>query len=121
MLAVVSEPRTEISLHGAGANQILELLRKQFTVEVLDVDISSVDIDDELVEISSTAWWRKNSHRVLAGARHKIDMTQKELASCSGIRQSVISEYERGKRKLTLKAAMKLAKVLKTTPEHLML
>ena len=119
MLAVVKKPHTEIALHGAGTSQILELLRKKFTVEVLDVDTSSVD-DNETVELHSTDWWRKNKHRVLAGARHKVDMTQKELAERSGIRQSVISEYERGKRKITFKAATKLAKVLNTPPERLM-
>ena len=120
MLAVVKKPHTEIALHGVGTSQILELLRKKFTVEVLDVDTSSVDDDNETVELKSSAWWRKNKHRVLAGARHKIDMTQKELAERSGIRQSVISEYERGKRQITLKAATKLAKVLNTAPERLM-
>lgn len=120
MLAVVKKPHTEIALHGVGTSQILELLRKKFTVEILDVDTSSVDDDNETVELRSTEWWQKNKHRILAGARHKIDMTQKELAKQSGIRQSVISEYERGKRRVTLKAAIKLAKVLMTTPEHLM-
>lgn len=121
MLAVVRTPRTEISLHGAGTSQVLEFLRKQFTVEILDVDTSRVEDDgDELVEIESTDWWKKNKHRVLAGARHKINMTQKELAERSGMRQTVISEYESGKRPMTLRAATKLAAALNTTPEHLM-
>ncbi|MHB9138048.1 MAG: helix-turn-helix domain-containing protein [Victivallaceae bacterium] len=121
MLAVVRTPRTEISLHGAGTSQILEFLRKQFTVEILDVDVSSVeDEGDELVEIESTDWWKQNKHMLLAGYRHKINMTQKELAARSGIRQAVISEYECGKRPITLKAAVKLAAALNTTPEHLM-
>jgi ribosome-binding protein aMBF1 (putative translation factor) len=119
MLAVVKKPHTEIALHGAGTAQILEILRKNFKVEVLDLDTSGIDDDNEAVELKSTKWWRKNRHRVLAGARHKIDMTQKELAEKTGIRQSVISEYERGKRRITLKAATKLAKVLNTTPERL--
>ncbi|MBU8901990.1 MAG: helix-turn-helix transcriptional regulator [Victivallales bacterium] len=116
----MKKPHTEIALHGAGTSQILELLRKKFTVEILDVDTSSVDKNDETIELRSTDWWRKNKHRIIAGARYKIDMTQKELAKQSGIRQSVISEYERGKRRVTLKAATKLATVLNTTPEHLM-
>ncbi len=120
MLAVVKKPHTEIALHGAGTSQILEILRKNFKVEILDVDTSSVNDDNEAVELESTDWWKNNKYRVLAGARHKIDMTQKELAELSGIRQSVISEYERGKRRVTLKAAIKLAVVLNTTPEHLM-
>ncbi len=78
------------------------------------------DDGDELVEIESTDWWKQNKHMVLAGARHKINMTQKELAARSGIRQAVISEYEGGKRPITLKAAIKLAAALNTTPDHLM-
>ena len=121
MLAVVRKPRTEISLHGAGNSQILEFLRKQFTVEILDVDTSRVEDDgDELIDIRDTDFWKQNKHRVLAGARHKINMTQKELAERSGMRQTVISEYESGKRPMTLRAATKLAAVLKTTPERLM-
>lgn len=121
MLAVVKKPHTEIALHGAGASQILELLRKKFTVKVLDVDTKSVNKDNKSVEIRSTDWWKNNKHKALAGARHKIDMSQKELAEASGIRQSIISEYECGKRRITAKAAAKLATALKTSPERLML
>jgi ribosome-binding protein aMBF1 (putative translation factor) len=121
MLAVVKKPHTEIALHGAGASQVLEFLRKQFTVEILDVDTSSVEDDgDELVDIRETDFWKQNKHMALAGARHKINMTQKVLAERSGMRQTVISEYESGKRTMTLRAATKLAAVLNTTPGHLM-
>jgi len=121
MLALVRKPRTEISLYGAGTSQVLEFLRKQFTVEILDSDTSRLEDDgDELVEIESTDWWKQNKHMVLAGARHKINMTQKELAERSGMRQTVISEYESGKRPMTLRAATKLAAALNTTPQHLM-
>jgi ribosome-binding protein aMBF1 (putative translation factor) len=119
MLAVVKKPHTEIALHGAGADQILQLLRRNYTVEVLDVDRPE-DQASDTVELNSTSWWKKNKHRALAGFRHKIDMTQKQLAERTGFPQSVISEYERGKRKLTLKAAMKLAKALKVKPEQLL-
>ena len=118
MLAVVKKPHTEIALHGSGADQILELLRKTFTVQVLDV--ATDDNADDSVDIKTTDWWKNNRHRVLAGARHKIAMSQKQLAEASGIRQSVISEYECGKRHITPKAASKLAKVLNTTPERLL-
>ncbi|MEI8244564.1 MAG: helix-turn-helix transcriptional regulator [Lentisphaerota bacterium] len=121
MLALVRKPRTEISLHGAGTSQVLEFLRKQFTVEILDVDTSRFEDDgDELVELEKTDWWKQNKHRVLAGARHKINMTQKELASRSGMCQTVISELESGRRPMTLKAATRLAKALNTKPERLM-
>jgi len=120
MLAVVKKPHTEISLNGAGAGKILELLRKNFTVEVLDVDTDQ-DYGEQTVELKKTDWWKKNKHRILAGARLKAGMTQKELAEKTGIRQSVISDYEQGKRKMTLKAATRFAEVLNITPERLMI
>ncbi|MFA6187617.1 MAG: helix-turn-helix transcriptional regulator [Phycisphaerae bacterium] len=121
MLALVRKPRTEISLHGAGTSQVLEFLRKQFIVEILDVDTSSVEDDgDELVDIRDTDFWKQNKHMVLAGYRHKINITQKELAARSGMCQTVISELESGRRPMTLKAATRLAKALNTTPERLM-
>jgi len=47
----------------------------------------------------------------------KHDLTQNDLAERSGIAQVMISEYETGKRKLTMKAASKFAKALGEAPE----
>ncbi len=113
MLAVVRKPHTEITLSGAGANAVLEILRRNFAVEI-------VDADHDTVPVRETDWWNANRHRCLAGARHKAGLTQKQLAERTGIRQSTISEYERGKRSLSLKAATRLAKALGTTPDRLM-
>lgn len=117
MLAVVKEPHTEISISGIGAEKILEFLKQRFTVNIVSQDID--DDDEEYVNINETDWWHENKHRVLAGARHKIEITQKELAYMSGVPQPVISAIENGKRKLTMKTAVKLAKVLKTEPQCL--
>ncbi len=49
---------------------------------------------------------------ILAGARHKEDMTQRELARKSGIPQRHISEMENGKRSIGKANARKLAEIL---------
>jgi DNA-binding XRE family transcriptional regulator len=110
MLAVVKKPHTEIELHGRGADKILDFLRQRFSVEVVE----------DSVPVRETDWWKKNKHRILAGFRHKVGLTQKELASLSGIRQSLLSEYENDKRPMTLKTAVRLAKFLKAKPEQLL-
>ena len=58
---------------------------------------------------------------MLAGARLKAGLTQKQLAAETGIRQSVISEYENGRRRMTMRAARKFAAVLNTVPEKFMM
>lgn len=116
MLAVVKKPHTEIALSGPGAERILAFLRDHFEIEAL----APRENDNELVNLKDTPWWRDNKRRVLSGARLKANFTQRQLAELSGIRQTVISEYERGKRKITQRAAIKLAKALDIEPERLL-
>lgn len=117
MLAVVKTPRTEIALHGDGADAVLAWLRQKFTVEIAGV---AQPDDEELVNIDDTDWGRRMKNRLLAGYRLKVGLTQKRLAELSGVRQSVISEYETGRRPLTMAAALKLAKHLGVEPETLL-
>ena len=121
MLAVVRMPHTEISVNGEGTERILEWLRQRFKVEVFSFQNQMADNgDDELIDVNETAWWAKMRKQLLAGFRLKAGLTQKRLAELSGIRQSVISEYERGKRPLTMAAALKLAPALSVKPEQLL-
>jgi transcriptional regulator with XRE-family HTH domain len=46
-------------------------------------------------------------------------LTQEQLARAAGITQVHVSDVERGRRRLTPKVAMKLARPLQTTPEDL--
>lgn len=112
MLALVKTPHTEIILNGTGASEIIDFLKTRFAVQIF-----SADEENDLVNINDTSWWKNNRHRVLAGARRKAELTQKQLADAVGIRQSVLSEYERGKRKITPAMAEKLAAALNTWPE----
>ena len=51
------------------------------------------------------------------GFRLKHDLTQSDLAERAGISQVMVSDYENGKRKLTLKAATKFANALGEDPQ----
>jgi len=74
--------------------------------------------DDESVNVFETDFWKETTPgMLLAGYRLKHEMTQEQLAEKSGINHVVISAYENGKRKLSRKATVKLAKALDEDPE----
>ncbi|MCF8129511.1 MAG: helix-turn-helix domain-containing protein [Deltaproteobacteria bacterium] len=50
---------------------------------------------------------------LLAAARLKANLTQAQLSEKLGIRQNMISDYERGKRRLSPSMAKRSAKILK--------
>lgn len=120
MLAVVKAPHTEISIHGENAEAILNWIRKKFPVEVVAAPAAVEDDGEELVNIFDTDWYRENKYLKLMGYRLTHEMSQAELAEKSGIAQSVISQYESGRRKLTMRAAIKLGKALGEDPQKLM-
>jgi transcriptional regulator with XRE-family HTH domain len=49
---------------------------------------------------------------LLAGARLKAGLSQVQLAEKLGVRQNMISDYERGKRRLSQSMAKRIAKIL---------
>ncbi len=85
--------------------------------------ILSERMPDESVPIEDTEYWRtmeKNrAGNLLAGARLKAGLTQAQLAERVGIRQSMVSDYERGRRGYSDDMARRLSKVLKVREEHL--
>ena len=120
MLAVVKEPHIEISLGGDArcVAMLLEYLRLRYQVEVLTTDEPDEN-DEEAVDIHETKFWRENATpgRILAGYRHKHELTQEQLAERCGIHHVVISAYENGKRKITQRSAVRIAKALNEDPE----
>ena len=118
MLALVKKPRIELSLQGERVAELLEWIGKKYEVTVLDPDSG-----EELVPIESTDYWREmESNRVgnlLAGARLKAGLTQTQLAEKVGIRQNMVSDYERGRRTYSDAMARRLAEVLEVREEHL--
>ena len=117
MLAVVKKPRIEISLQGENVDELIEWIRKKFEVNILTSERS------DSVPIEETDFWKEmQSNRVanlLAGARLKAGLTQAQLAKKLGIRQNMISDYERGKRRLSPSMAKRLAKILNIKVDRL--
>jgi len=115
MLAVVKMPHIELSLGGEpkGIEEVLDFLRSRYVVEVLAPQVDDKE-DEETVDIHDTDFWRENATpgRILAGYRHKHELTQEQLAEKSGIHHVVISAYENSKRRITHRAAVRLAKAL---------
>ena len=118
MLALVKKPHIELSLHGEHVDELLAWIKRKYDVAVL-----ADEPDDELVPIESTEYWSEmEKNRVgnlLAGARLKAGLTQAQLAAELGIRQNMVSDYERGRRTYSDAMANRLSKVLEIKEEHL--
>ena len=119
MLAIIKELRIELGLIGEsdGITEFLELIRSRYTVEILTgQDVA--DDDEEYENAFETDFWKEiTPGDLLAGTRLKHELTQEQLAEKSGIHQVVISAYETGRRKLTRRAAIKLAQAMDENPE----
>lgn len=118
MLALVKKPHIELSIHGEHVDELLAWIQKKYDLAVL-----ADEPDDELVSIESTDFWKEmEKNRIgnlLAGARLKAGLTQAQLASKLGIRQNMVSDYERGRRTYSDAMAIRLSAVLKVKEEHL--
>ena len=119
MLAIIKELRIELGLIGESdeITEFLKLIRSRYTVEVLTGQ-NTTDDDDEYEDAFETDFWKGvTPSDLLVGMRLKHELTQEQLAEKSGIHQVVISAYETGRRKLSRRAAMKLAKAMDEDPE----
>ena len=78
---------------------------------------------DEFVPIESTKYWKEMERNrignLLAGSRLKAGLTQAQLAEKLGIRQNMVSDYERGRRTYSDAMAARLCKVLQVKEEYL--
>ena len=110
MLALVKKPRIEISLQGERIDELIEWISQKFEVSILTSDNS------ESIAIEETDFWKEmQSNRVgnlLSGARLKANLSQAQLAEKLGIRQNMVSDYERGRRKLSPAMAKRIAEIL---------
>jgi len=118
MQALVKKPRIKLSLHGDRVEDLLAWIAKKYEIVVLDDES-----DHELIPIQSTDFWvEMNQNRIgnlLAGARHKAGLTQAQLAERVGVRQNMISDYERGRRTYSDAMAARLSQVLQVKEAHL--
>jgi len=78
---------------------------------------------DEFVPIESTEYWKKmEKNRIgnlLAGSRLKAGLTQAQLAEKLGIRQNMVSDYERGRRTYSDAMAARLCNALQVKEGYL--
>ena len=120
MLALVKTRLTDnenrVRITGKDAAKILAMLKRHFRVSVVE---PSRPGDDELIDANASEYSLANRWRLLAGYRLKAGITQKELARRVGMTQSVVSEYERNRRPLTERAALKFAAALGIDPQKL--
>ena len=118
MLALVKKPHIELSIHGEHVDELLDWIKKKYEVAVL-----AEEEEDEVIPIESTEFWKEmQKNRIgnlLAGARLKAGLTQAELAKQLGIRQNMVSDYERGRRTYSDAMAKRLSKTLKVKEELL--
>jgi ribosome-binding protein aMBF1 (putative translation factor) len=118
MLALVKKPHIEISLHGEHVAEIVDWIKKKFEVTVL-----AEEPEDEFVSIESTEYWKEmEKNRVgnlLVGARLKAGLTQAQLADRLGIRQNMVSDYERGRRTYSDAMAKRISQTLQVKEEHI--
>ena len=118
MLAVVKKPHIEMSINGEGAREAVEWLSRKFRLTV----ISGNEPDDK-INIEETDFYKEmelnRAGNLLEAARLKAELSQKQLAKAVGIRQTMVSEFENGRRKITKNMAGRFAKELKIKPERL--
>jgi len=112
MLAVVKKPRIELSINGESIEELVLWISKKFDIEVIDVKNKG----DELIPIEETQFYKEldenRSGNLLAGYRLKEGLTQKQLAEKVGIKQNMVSDYEKGKRAISKDMAKRFEKIL---------
>jgi DNA-binding XRE family transcriptional regulator len=118
MLALVKKPHIELSLHGEHVEELLAWIKEKYEVSVL-----ADEPNEEFVPIESTGFWKQmEKNRIgnlLAGSRLKAGLTQAQLADKMGIRQNMVSDYERGRRTYSDAMASRLSKVLQVKEDYL--
>lgn len=118
MLALVKKPHIELSIQGEHASELVDWIRKKY-----DVSILAAEPEEEYVSLESSGYWKEmEKNRIgnlLAGARLKAGLTQVQLADKLGIRQNMVSDYERGRRTYSDAMAQRLSKTLKVKEERL--
>ena len=116
MLALVKKPLIEISLQGENVDELIEWISKKYEVSIL----TSGKTDS--IAIEETDFWKEmQSNRIgnlLSAARLKAKLSQSQLAEKLSIRQNMVSDYERGKRRLSTDMAKRIAKILNIKAER---
>ena len=113
MLAVLKKPHIELSIQGENTEELIDWISKKYEVKVLTPGKS------DSIPIEATDFWKEMIGNLLAGARLKSGLTQAQLARKLNISQNMVSDYERGKRRLSQSMAKRMANVLNIKIERL--
>ena len=117
MLALVKKPHIELSIQGEHIDELLDWIKQKFEISILSVEPA------DSMPVEETDFWKEmQSNRIgnlLAGARLKTGLTQTQLAAKLNIRQNMISDYERGKRRLSPAMAKRIAQLLNIKIERI--
>ena len=118
MLALVKKPHIELSIQGERVEELVAWIRKKYELSVL-----SADDGEDSIPVEDTEFWKEMDRNrignLLAGARLKAGLTQGQLAKKLGIRQNMVSDYERGQRSLSPSMAARFSAVLRIKKSHL--
>ncbi len=118
MLALVKKPHIELSIQGDQVEELVAWIRKKYELSVLPTE----DGEDSIPVEETEFWKQMEKNRIgnlLAGARLKAGLTQGQLAKKLGLRQNMVSDYERGRRSLSPAMATRFSAVLHIKESHL--
>jgi DNA-binding XRE family transcriptional regulator len=119
MLAVVKKPHTKstaFKLVGNIDRETLKYLNERFGKE-------NVDLDDEIIDIAESEWFKTISKRITPGAvvrtyRENLNLTQQKLADKAGVHgSSYISDIENGRRPISIALVKKFSEIFGVSPE----
>ncbi|MBN2168523.1 MAG: helix-turn-helix transcriptional regulator [Actinobacteria bacterium] len=114
----MKKPHIELSINGEGAKEAVDWLARKFRLQVISSD------KEEKVNIEDTGFYREmevnRAGNLLEAARLKAGLSQKQLAEAAGVRQTMVSEFENGRRRITRAMAGRFARVLKVKTERFM-
>ncbi len=122
MLAVVKKPHTKkaaFKIIGQIDAETIEYINNRFGEE-------NVDIDEEIVDISESEWFRNISKKITPGAvvrtyRENYKLTQQQLADKAGVHKiSYISDIEHGRRSISKNLIKKFSEIFSVSPELFM-
>ena len=122
MLAVVNKPHIEMCINGNidDINELMKVLKARYDIIILTdaSDVHQEEDEEEAVDILSTDYWKTvTPGSLLAGTRLKHELTQQRLATMAGMSHATISAYETGKRPLSRRSAVRLAKAMGEDPD----
>jgi ribosome-binding protein aMBF1 (putative translation factor) len=114
----ITAQKVQKDMEAEQVDELIEWIKKKFEVSILTSDMS-----DSLTVEETDFWKEMNSNRVgnlLSAARLRANLSQAQLAAKLDVRQNMISDYERGKRRLTPAMAERIAGIINIKVERIL-